>query len=92
MGVTRYLTHHFNILLFTVMSSNANKYYIFVNCVLIILEKAAVRPAVLISLRVNNIKHAGFRRVTHSLPGISYHLAVVMHVSDVNLRTIKPQL
>ena len=45
MGVTRY----FNILLFTV-TSNAKKYYIFITCVLILLEKADVRPAVLIGV------------------------------------------
>jgi len=45
-----------------------------------------------ITLQVSNIKHAGFRRVTHSLPGFSCHRAAVMHVNNVNLRTIKPQL
>jgi len=51
-----------------------------------------VKPAVLIILRVSNVKRAGLRRIIHSPPGISYHLAAVMHVNDVNLGTIKPQL
>ena len=60
----------------------------FITCVLIILEKAAMRPAVL----TGNRQRACFRHVTHSLSGVSYHLAAVMRVKDVNLRTVKPQL
>jgi len=69
--------------------------HIFVTCFLIILEKAAVRPAVLIVvfLRYRSIMtnvHAS--GVSLTLSGISYNLAAVMHVNSVNLCTIKPQL
>jgi len=43
-------------------------------------------------LRVTSVKRAGFRRVTHSLSGVSYHLPAAMHVNNINLHTIKPQL
>jgi len=56
-------------------------------------KEIAVGPAVLIALRLRVItKRAGFRRVTHSHLGVSYHLAALVRVNDVNLRTIKPQL
>ena len=45
-----------------------------------------MRPAVL----TGNGQRAGFWLVTHSLSGVSYHLAAVMCVNDVNLRTINP--
>jgi len=45
-----------------------------------------------ITLSVSNVKRADFRRVTHSLSGVSYHFAAVLRVNNVNLCTIKPQL
>jgi len=44
------------------------------------------------SVRVSNVKLAGFMRVTRSFSGVSYQLAAVVRVDNVNLRTVKPQV